>query len=299
MFTKKKEKQPKEKKPRIYKVNRKWGRVIALWVLLAVSFGFAVYRNFTAVNTHTVHETKIIEEKMIDTNSIENFVINFAKVYYSWDKTAESIDNRMETLKYYLTPDLHSLNADVVRKDIPVSSSIMGAQIWNVEKSSDNEYDVTFTVHQSINDDENTEMVASIYEVTVYVDNNGDMVIIKNPTITNKPATSSYEPKRIESNGSIDMVEMAELNEFLETFFKLYPNATEKELTYYVSAGALPTIGKDYFFAELINPVYDKEGGKVIANVSVKFLDDLTKTAQISQFVLTLEKLDGNWRVTA
>ena len=59
----------------------------------------------------------------------------------------------------------------------------------------------------------------------------------------------------------------------------------------------MPTIGKGYLFAELISPVYDKEGGKVIAHVSVKFLDDLTKTEQISQFELTLEKLDGNWRI--
>ena len=68
-------------------------------------------------------------------------------------------------------------------------------------------------------------------------------------------------------------------------------------MTYYVSAGALPTIGKNYIFAELINPIYYKEGGKVTANVSVKFLDDATKTAQISQFALMLEKLDGNWEI--
>jgi hypothetical protein len=47
-----------------------------------------------------------------------------------------------------------------------------------------------------------------------------------------------------------------EINSFLETFFKLYPKATDKELAYYVSNNVLPTINKDYVFVELVNPVY-------------------------------------------
>lgn len=58
------QKQPKEKKPRIYKANTHKRIVIALWVLLAVSFCFAVYKNFTAIDVHTIHETKVIEEKL-------------------------------------------------------------------------------------------------------------------------------------------------------------------------------------------------------------------------------------------
>ena len=85
------QKQPKEKKPRIYKANTHKRIVIALWVLLAVSFCFAVYKNFTAIDVHTIHETKVIEEKIVDTHKIENFVTNFAKVYYSWEQTAISL----------------------------------------------------------------------------------------------------------------------------------------------------------------------------------------------------------------
>lgn len=73
--------------------------MIALWVLLAVSFLFAVYKNFTAIDIHTVHETKVIEEQILDTHKIENFVENFAEVYYSWEQSAASIDNRTNALK--------------------------------------------------------------------------------------------------------------------------------------------------------------------------------------------------------
>lgn len=106
-----KEKQiPKEKKPRVYKVNPHKKVVIALWVLLGLSFSFAIFKHFTAIDTHHV----------------ENFVENFAKVYYSWEQSDKSIDNRMESLKGYLTDELQALNVDTVRKDIPVSSSVRG-----------------------------------------------------------------------------------------------------------------------------------------------------------------------------
>ena len=75
------QKKQKEKKLKVYKVNTHKKTVIALWVLLAVSFLFAVYKNFTAIDIHTVHETKVIEEQILDTHKIENFVKNFAEVY--------------------------------------------------------------------------------------------------------------------------------------------------------------------------------------------------------------------------
>ena len=75
-----KEKQiPKEKKPRVYKVNPHKKVVIALWVLLGLSFSFAIFKHFTAIDTHTIHETTIIEKEYVDTHHVENFVENFAK----------------------------------------------------------------------------------------------------------------------------------------------------------------------------------------------------------------------------
>lgn len=43
--------------------------VLFLWVLLIGSVAFGIYKNFTAVDTHTVHETERIEEKLVDTNA--------------------------------------------------------------------------------------------------------------------------------------------------------------------------------------------------------------------------------------
>jgi len=299
MILKKKEnhpKQPKEKKLRAYKANTHKKTVIALWVLLAVSFSFAVYKNFTAIDIHTIHETTVIEKEIVDTHKVENFVENFAKVYYSWEQTAASIDGRNEAIKGYLTEELQALNTDTIRKDIPVSSSVSGVQIWSVTQDGENQFQVVFTVDQLITEGESKKTVRSAYEVAVYVDGSGNTVITKNPTITSIPVKSGYEPAIKENDGTVDAVTTNEINEFLTTFFKLYPTATVKELSYYVDDGILKPIGKDYVFSELVNPIYTRNDNQVLVSVSVKYLDQQTKATQISQFDLTLHK-DSNWKI--
>ena len=299
MILKKKEKnskQPKEKKLRVYKANTHKKTVIALWVLLAVSLCFAVYKNFTAIDIHTIHETTVIEKEIVDTHKIENFVENFAKVYYSWEQTAASIDSRNNAINNYLTAELQALNTDTIRKDIPVSSSVSGVQIWSVTQDGENQFSVTFTVDQLITEGESKKTVRSAYEVAVYVDGSGNMVITKNPTITSIPVKSGYEPAIRENDGTVDAVTVNEINEFLTTFFKLYPTATAKELSYYVNDGILEPIGKDYVFSELVNPIHTRNDNQVLVSVSVKYLDQQTKVTQVSQFDLVLEK-DGNWKI--
>ena len=292
-----KKKTPKEKKPRVYKANPGKKIVIALWVLLGISFSFAVFKHFTAIDTHTIHETKIIEKEYVDTHNVENFVENFAKIYYSWEQTDKSIDNRMDKLKDYLTDELQALNVDTVRKDIPVSSSLRGVQIWSVEADGENQFNVTYSVDQLITEGENKKGVHSAYEVTVYAEDYGNIVIIKNPTITSLPAKSDYTPNIKESNGMIDSITTNAINEFLTTFFKLYPTATAKELSYYVSDGVLKPIDKDYVFSELVNPIYNRKDSQVTVSLAVKYLDQQTKATQVSQFDLVIEKNEENWKI--
>ena len=83
---------------------------------------------------------------------------------------------------------------------------------------------------------------------------------------------------------------------FLETFFKLYPTATDKELAYYVEGNALEPINGDYLFSELVNPVFTADGDNVKVSIAVKFIDNQTKATQVSQYELTLHK-DSNWKI--
>ena len=287
----------KTKKPRIHKANPRRKMVIALWIFLGISFSFAVFKHFTAIDTHTIHETKIIEKEYIDTHNVENFVEKFAKIYYSWEQNSFSIDNRTKALKNYLTEELQALNNDTVRKDIPVSSTLQDFQIWAVKDTGNNIFDVTYSVEQGITEGESKKNVYSSYFVSVYVDTSGNMVIIKNPTITSTPAKSSYQPKMLDSDGTVDSVTTNEINDFLTTFFKLYPIATQKELSYYVEDGILNPVGKEYIFQELVNPIYNRRENQVTVSLAVKYFDPQTKATQVSQFSLTLEKNEGNWKI--
>ena len=107
---------------------------------------------------------------------------------------------------------------------------------------------------------------------------------------------SEYEPKAQEADNSVDADTTADATAFLETFFKLYPTATETELAYYVAGNALEPINGDYLYSELVNPVFTADGDNVKVKVAVKFIDNQTKATQISQYELTLHK-DSNWKI--
>ncbi|ENQ0442697.1 conjugal transfer protein [Listeria monocytogenes] len=295
--SKKEPKPKKQKKIPTVKVGTHKKLTIALWVLLIGSVSFGVYKNFTAIDMHTVHEKEVIEKQIVDTNKVESYVESFATEYFSWQQSQESIDKRNERLKHYLTEDLQLLNADMVRVDIPTSSTVRKVQIWNVAEVNDTSFKVLFSVEQQLTEGEAKKNVLSTYTVIVHMDKAGDMVIVQNPTMNSKPEKSDFKPKQVESDGTVDAMMEEEINSFLETFFKLYPKATDKELAYYVSNNALPTINKDYVFAELVNPVYTMKDNKVTAVVTVKYLDQETKVTQFSQYELVLEKAE-NWKIT-
>ena len=297
MIFKKKDKESKPKKEKhvpVMKIGTHKKTVIALWLVLIASVSFGVYKNFTAIDMHTVHEKEVIEQRIVDTNKIENFVRAFAKSYYSWSNTQESIDKRTAAINNYLTKSLQDLNVDTVRADIPTSVAVTDVNIWDIEQAGTDDFIVVYSVEQTVTEGETSIGYTSAYMVVVHVDSDGNMVITQNPTISSTPKKSSYEPK--ESDGTVDAATTEEVTEFLETFFKLYPTATEKELAYYVSGNVLEPVNCDYLFSELVNPIFIKDGEQVKVSVSVKYLDQRTKATQISQFDLTLQK-DSNWKI--
>lgn len=257
---------------------------------------FGIYKNFTAIDQHTVHEKEVFETKIVDTNGIESFVSAFATEYYSWQQSQEAIDTRSDQLKNYLTEELQKLNLDMLRSDIPTSATVQCVQIWQVIQEKQHDFKVVFSVTQQLTENKQKSMILSTYNVMVHLDKNGNLAIIKNPTMDTQPKKSSYQPKQLESDGTVDTSATEEINIFLENFFKLYPKANQEELNYYVTNNALPVINKDYIFVELMNPIYLKEDGQIKAILSVKYLDPQTKTTQVSQYKLIIDKQE-NWKI--
>lgn len=294
----KKEKKQKPEKMRVMKVGVHRKSVIFLWILLICSVIFGIYKNFTAIDMHTVHERKVEKEKLVDTNGIENFVRNFAEVYYTWTAGDSGLDDRSDKVSKYLTEELKTLNVDVLQAKVSTSSSVKNVEVWSVSPSKkDNEYKVVFSVKQEVKDGSKKKEVSSVYNVVVHMDTNGNLVIVQNPTISSVPEKSSYQPEVAEVDGSVDSKTSQEVTDFLKTFFKLYPSAQAKELSYYVKGDVLKPVDKEsYSFMELLNPVIQTDGEKIKVSVAVKYLDQETKAVQVSQFNLKLQK-DGNWMI--
>ena len=152
------------------------------------------------------------------------------------------------------------LNADTIRTDIPTSATVTNVLVWNVEQSGTDDFTVAYEVDQQVKEGEQTQAVTENYTVTVHVDKDGAMVITQNPTLAPAVQKSKYEPKAQEDDVSVSSDTVKDATAFLETFFKLYPTATEKELAYYVKDGVLAPVSGDYVFSELVNPVFTKDG---------------------------------------
>ncbi|MEI3614615.1 conjugal transfer protein [Pseudogracilibacillus sp. SO30301A] len=232
----------------------------------------------------------------MDTNAIESFTKNFVKDYYTWQNEKESIEQRTEKINNYLTEDLQALNIDTVRDDIPTSSSVTNIDIWSVSLENNTTYSVVYAVDQKITEDKNSERVRTSYRILLHQDNVGNLVITQNPTLWSIPNKSDYKSQQPENNGTVDSDTVQEVTEFLETFFSLYPTATDKELAYYVKDHALPLINQTHVFSELINPVFQEKENQIKVWVTVKYLDETTKATQLSQYELILEK-DRNWMI--
>ncbi|EMS74327.1 hypothetical protein H318_14713 [Enterococcus durans IPLA 655] len=294
----KKEKVAKAKKAKTMHVGTHKKSVLFLWILLISSLGFGLYKNFTAIDTHTIQETKTIDSVIVDTHAVESFTLNFIQDYYSWENKKEVIEQRPERINRYLTSELQELNVGTIRTDIPTSSSVSDRQIWSVKALDEQNFEVVYTVKQRITEGEETKNTLFTYRITIHQDSAGDLVITTNPTIWTAPKLSDFQPEFFENDTSIDEAIQQEIIHFLETFFKLYPNANSSELNYYMTEDTLPIINKELIYSELINPSIQKKEQQYLVKVSVRYLDNETKSENISQYQLVLEKSD-NWKIVS
>ena len=319
----------KEKRPKVQRIGMRKKPVIVMWIFLVISLTFAVYMHFTAVDTHTVIERKIVEVQVVDTNQIESFVVGFARVYFSWSVGTEQSAMRSEALQQFITDDLHMLNSTFSR-DMDSSSTVRDVQIWRVEPLDDYNVRVLFSVGrllQAISVEYIEEVVQeriyseygypvfinaiverevttstedaalSYYTVIVHVDDSGNAVITHNPTIHGGFARSGFALPTRASDTSIDMDTQAEITRFLTEFFTLYPTASEGMLSHFVQNMALDVIGVEYAFLELVNPVFIRRGEQVEVYVTVRYYDPRSRAQQLSQFELLLQAVDGNWMI--
>lgn len=264
------------------------------WAVLIGSTSFGVYKNMTAIDTHTVHEVQVIKTKVIDTHALATFTTDFAKLYYSWQPSHEALDQRQKALQPYLVEQLQSLNADTVRSDIPTTATVSEVKVWDVRKTAKDTFRVLFTVKQDLTKGKDKKSVTSTYSINVMQNGNGDMVVTKNPTIAAEPATARIKLPDTQSDNSVASSTADDVTKFLKTFFALYPQSDRNELKYYVKDGTRP-IERNLKFVELLDPIFKQTKRGLTVTLSVKYLDTESDMNQVSQYRLNISKNNKNW----
>lgn len=273
-----------------------------LWVFLFGSLLFGVYKNFTAIDQHTIHEEKIVKTKINDTNLISSYVKDFVQVFYSWEPTKEGLESRTERLKKYLPEDLQQLNQEMIRTDIPTKSFVKGIKIWNIKQLNANDYSVMYSVIQEIEESNGEETqkkdVESAFSVQVKTDGDSKLVIRSNPVMASLPEKLVAESKPLQDDMTVTQKTKDEIQVFLNTFFKVYPTAKKTELLYYVTNENIKEINKGYVFSEIKQINYFKaiDGEKV--KVVAVYLDRDTKAVMPFTYSLSLKKTEKNWVIT-
>lgn len=70
------------------------------------------------------------------------------------------------------------LNEEMIRKDIPTSSSVNDIQVWQVSQVNENTFEVLFSVEQVITEDKDKETISSSFHVVVHIDESGASIIL-------------------------------------------------------------------------------------------------------------------------
>ncbi|MGM0338562.1 conjugal transfer protein [Enterococcus sp. AZ007] len=276
---------------------------VALWVLLVGSLIFGIYKNFTAIDQHTIHEKKIIQTKIVDTNFVSSYVENFIQVFYSWEPTKEALEKRNEKLKNFMPDNLLQLNQEMIRSDIPTKAIVKDVKIWKVDQLSREDYSVVYSVIQNIEeskgDKKENRTVESAFSVQVKTNGDDQLVILSNPVMASAPKKLEINSEPLQDDIGVNQETKEEILDFLNTFFKVYPTAKKTELLYYTNNEEIKEINKGYLFTEIkqINYFNSKEGTKVA--VIAVYLDEESKAILPFMYTLVLTKTETNWVISS
>lgn len=293
---------PNQKPIKIIRKRKGQIKYHILTVLVVLSILFAVYKNFTVVDTHTITQETIIKHEIIDTTGIQSFVKNFAKEFYSWSNDELAQKKRNDRLSLYMSDELYRINSGSIVSELHESSQVTDVQIWEIESDNEETFNIWYTVDQRliVNQEENQKNnnIVSSYKLTIHKDAKGAYVVTGNPSPYKMPEASSYM-EEIKINDQD--VPLQEVETFLQTFFGLYPNASKQELDFFVLDEAVPLIESGrYSFENILSLVIQETEVDNVYMVftTIRFSDNLTDMEHISQYELFITKND-NWQITS
>lgn len=255
------------------------------WCVFLAAFGFGIYKNATAIDKETVHEREVVQEKAFDLSGLVSFTENFAKVYHTYSADNAVQLERFEQLALYMQSDLVEMNQSIYEQS-EKNITVTGVQVWEAEAADDEKenFDIVYSVTQAV---DGGGKETGCYGIQVHKESDA-YVITKNPRITSYPVKAGYEKDYLKGSDDLTGKEQKAVEEFIDTFFAIYPKCTAKELIYYVKDDSVRPIEKEYEFKEVKNLVIEKTKDGYKAACFVIYNDTVTGISSINQYELTL-----------
>lgn len=228
---------------------------------------------------------------------IVTFSNKFIDAYFSFSENEEERKSRSSELKKYMLDEIVTSTSMNISEMSGVKSTVNEVEIWGVEQKepfTSNNHKVNFTVYQELTmSDGSKKNVSDSYYIIVHKDDNSNYVVIQNPTVTTSIQKGEYEiEETLSQDTTISSEEKEKINEFLNMFFKVYPKATEHELTYYVKENIKP-LDKNLELVSLNNLIImNKEDNNYSVSVDVIYKNIDTNFQSVNHFEIELVNKD-------
>lgn len=284
----------KKEKKEIYKGARKRRFFFTIgWGFLVFSVGFGIYNNLTAKDTHTIHETKVIDKQLKDTSGLENYVKNFAYLYFTIGRENEQMMNRNKALEGYLAEGVMADNE--VDKAVDSDIQVKNVSVWSIEEDRTEKdiYVVTFHVSLVVN----KEIKERVYMMNVYCDDRS-YAVVKLPVLASNIKKAQMKVENYFQTTAVSQETYESLEKFLRMFFNIYPKANEEELKYYGTS--IQAIKQPYSFEDLSNLQLAEKEDSFQAQCVVIYEDEEIHVRMTMNYTLEIKHLsNGNFRIEA
>lgn len=311
----------KQKKPKIKKdfspkkINSRKYVKYSIY-LLVVFWTIGTIRGYTA-NNNSAKPVEITQKETVEnfatTIGAENLASKFVKEYFKWNK--DDFQEREKRLQPYLREGMDE-QAGLRFDSITGNAFLDNSELWKIEETGKDTADFTFKVSYKVKTTEEREVKNGNrtkkvkeekdngpYErwIQIPIITDGKAFLINgNPTFTSKPETAKIKPLESKpESAEADQETVAEITEFLKTFFKQYSTGTAAELEYLTTDKSIQPLGGTIVFGSIEElRILENKKNSSIVEVNAVFTDSNSKVQVLQKYNLEVsEYSDKKWQV--
>ncbi|OWA33039.1 hypothetical protein B9G55_23870 [Saccharibacillus sp. O16] len=232
---------------------------------------------------------------------VQTFATNFAYHYFTWGRGDEAIDDREKRLKPYLAAGVDS-QAGLNMKNMKSKAEFMKAQIWKVEDAGPNASKVTLRAQYLVT---GGGKETKLNYLVVPIKSDGQNFVVSDiPYFTQPPKDVELEKASDDldrTNSLRDSRTKEEIKDFLDSFFRVYANGKQEEISYFTKNVEVPGLTGILTFkgikkAEIYTNLEDQ--GIYQVETSIAFGDSKGATSYIYPYYVELTQENGRWFVT-